>query len=461
MVDERFTFIKNQDKMSEDEMQYWKRRAERKMGGRDSIHMKCLDMGIGIHYEGLSRPYKHLVETLFRAKHLKVVITTATLAMGVNMPARSVVFAGDHPELNPQNYRQMMGRAGRRGYDNIGHVVFCGIRPRKVSYLMTSQLTSLTGHSPTTPSLCLKILQQEEEFVKKNECFLSMNNTIAPTFDPRCTKDLTPQIKRHFRFTLEYLYQFGLITNEGKCRGFGGVASTLLRYEPYNLIFVRLLESRELHKLVTNYTTKDKTKQEAIAKKLLLVVCHVFTQIILPPERSIKPFQDKDSCVSLPELPDQIRRLLNQYDQETISLYQHYTKSLQDVELCKDFQKNQTTLPLSNISFHKDDPDRPENTMMSVIGEVHEQGPSVCTSRFANLSDPQDSFSTVQEIKTKLRDDFLLDMTILPENTMRDKRGRLLRKNAFAYDFYCHEDYEMLFKKNFLRDGLAWDYLKK
>ena len=42
----------------------------------------------------------------------------------------------------------MMGRAGRRGYDNVGNVIFYGIPPRKLSYLMTSHLMSLHGHYP-------------------------------------------------------------------------------------------------------------------------------------------------------------------------------------------------------------------------------------------------------------------------------------------------------------------------
>ena len=68
-------------------------------------------------------------------KHLKVVITTATFAMGVKKSARTIVFAGDHPDFNPLAYRQMMGRAGRQGYDNFGN-------PPK--YLLFSHLKSIS-----------------------------------------------------------------------------------------------------------------------------------------------------------------------------------------------------------------------------------------------------------------------------------------------------------------------------
>eukprot|EP00492_Amphilonche_elongata_P003686 TRINITY_DN4045_c0_g1_i1.p1 TRINITY_DN4045_c0_g1~~TRINITY_DN4045_c0_g1_i1.p1 ORF type:complete len:122 (-),score=11.73 TRINITY_DN4045_c0_g1_i1:153-518(-) len=90
LVDERFSFMKNGETLEEDDMEYWKRRTVRKnqaLQNDTHILMRCLKRGIGIHHGSLSVQYKHFVETLFRAKHLKVVISVETLAMGVNMPA--------------------------------------------------------------------------------------------------------------------------------------------------------------------------------------------------------------------------------------------------------------------------------------------------------------------------------------------------------------------------------------
>lgn len=101
--------------------------------------------GIGIHHSALSRKYRSAIEILFRKKHVRVLFATETLALGINMPCRTVVFAGDSLQLDPMNYKQMSGRAGRRGYDTLGNVVFFGIPKRRVQNLMVSMLPEIQG----------------------------------------------------------------------------------------------------------------------------------------------------------------------------------------------------------------------------------------------------------------------------------------------------------------------------
>ncbi|KAI5169150.1 ATP-dependent RNA helicase DDX60 [Pancytospora epiphaga] len=101
--------------------------------------------GIGIHHAGMERRYRSAVEILFRKKHVRVLFATETLALGINMPCRTVVFAGDSLALDPMNYKQMAGRAGRRGYDTLGNVVFMGIPRNRVQNLMVSMLPRIQG----------------------------------------------------------------------------------------------------------------------------------------------------------------------------------------------------------------------------------------------------------------------------------------------------------------------------
>ncbi len=89
-----------------------------------------LEAGVAAHHAGLVPAFKETVEELFRIGLVKVVFATETLALGINMPARSVVldalskFDGEgHSLLGPGDYTQLTGRAGRRGIDEIGYGV--------------------------------------------------------------------------------------------------------------------------------------------------------------------------------------------------------------------------------------------------------------------------------------------------------------------------------------------------
>jgi len=92
-----------------------------------SLLIRLLRRGVGFHHAGLLPPLKELVERLFNQGLLSVVCATDTLAVGINMPARTVVissmvrpFGG---MLSSNDFSQLTGRAGRRGIDDRGAVV--------------------------------------------------------------------------------------------------------------------------------------------------------------------------------------------------------------------------------------------------------------------------------------------------------------------------------------------------
>jgi ATP-dependent RNA helicase HelY len=91
-----------------------------------------LEAGFAAHHAGMVPPMKEAVEEAFALGLAKVVFATETLALGINMPARSVVieklskFTGErHEFLTPGEYTQLTGRAGRRGIDERGYAVVC------------------------------------------------------------------------------------------------------------------------------------------------------------------------------------------------------------------------------------------------------------------------------------------------------------------------------------------------
>jgi ATP-dependent RNA helicase HelY len=90
----------------------------------------ALEMGLAAHHAGMVPPFKEAVEACFVEGLVKAVFATETLALGVNMPARSVVierltkFTGEaRAFLTPGEYTQLTGRAGRRGIDDLGYAI--------------------------------------------------------------------------------------------------------------------------------------------------------------------------------------------------------------------------------------------------------------------------------------------------------------------------------------------------
>lgn len=118
----------------------------------------ALRRGIGVHHAGLNRKYRQVCEILFRKRYLRVVIATGTLVLGINMPCKTVVFSGDSVFLTALGFRQAAGRAGRRGFDFLGNVVFQNISHTKACRLLSSNLPDLNGHFPLTTSLVLRLL---------------------------------------------------------------------------------------------------------------------------------------------------------------------------------------------------------------------------------------------------------------------------------------------------------------
>ncbi len=99
-------------------------------GLAEHAHMPYLLNGLSVHHAGMLPSWKGLIEKLFQQGLIKVVFATETLAAGINMPARTTVISSlekrtdeGHRQLRASEFLQMSGRAGRRGMDDLGHVV--------------------------------------------------------------------------------------------------------------------------------------------------------------------------------------------------------------------------------------------------------------------------------------------------------------------------------------------------
>ncbi|QNE17847.1 DEAD/DEAH box helicase [Kribbella qitaiheensis] len=131
---------------------------------------EALSRGIAAHHAGLLAAFKEVVEELFARGLIKVVFATETLALGINMPARTVVLEklskwnGEaHVDITPGEYTQLTGRAGRRGIDVEGHAVVLwqpGFDPRAVAGLASTRTYPLRSSFAPSYNMAVNLVRQ-------------------------------------------------------------------------------------------------------------------------------------------------------------------------------------------------------------------------------------------------------------------------------------------------------------
>jgi ATP-dependent RNA helicase HelY len=129
-----------------------------------------LTRGVASHHAGMLPTYKECVEELFSLGLCKVVFATETLALGINMPARSVVIerlskwnGETHADITPGEYTQLTGRAGRRGIDVEGHAVVVwtpGLDPRAVAGLASTRTYPLRSSFRPSYNMAVNLVHQ-------------------------------------------------------------------------------------------------------------------------------------------------------------------------------------------------------------------------------------------------------------------------------------------------------------
>lgn len=126
--------------------------------GIDHALIRGLRRGIAIYTNEVGFScYRRQVQMLAQQGRLAVVFSDSALAYGVNMPFRSCVFCGDMgEELTPLIAQQMQGRAGRRGMDVQGNIIYLGMEWPYIENLMLGQISHVTGKEPRYPIIALQ-----------------------------------------------------------------------------------------------------------------------------------------------------------------------------------------------------------------------------------------------------------------------------------------------------------------
>jgi ATP-dependent RNA helicase DDX60 len=130
-----------------------------KVDGLEPTHpyIRGLRRGVGLYVNDPHlQEYPRIIQGLAQHGQLAVVFSDASLAYGVNMPFRTTAFLGDDALLTPLMAAQMSGRAGRRGLDQEGNIVFLGMPMDRIRDLMLGTIANVCGRETRYPAVALQ-----------------------------------------------------------------------------------------------------------------------------------------------------------------------------------------------------------------------------------------------------------------------------------------------------------------
>ncbi|XP_062161026.1 DExH-box ATP-dependent RNA helicase DExH12-like [Alnus glutinosa] len=241
-----------------------------------------LPYGFAIHHAGLARADRQLVEELFGDGHVQVLVSTATLAWGVNLPAHTVIIKGTQiynpekgawTELSPLDVMQMLGRAGRPQYDSYGEGII------------------ITGHSEL-------------------QYYLSLMNQQLP-IESQFVSKLADQLNAEI--------VLGTVQNAREASNWIG----------YTYLYVRMLRNPTLYGLAPDVLTRDITLEERRADLIHSAATILDKNNLVKYDRKSGYFQVTD-----------LGRIASYYyiTHGTISTYnEHLKPTMGDIELCRLF----------------------------------------------------------------------------------------------------------------------------
>ncbi|KAF7347281.1 hypothetical protein MVEN_01483200 [Mycena venus] len=413
----------------------------------------ALERGVGVHHAGMNKKYRSLVESLFRQGFIRVMIATGTLALGINAPAKTTVFCGDSPFLTALMYRQCSGRAGRRGFDLLGNVVFYGLPMERVQRLVLSRLPPLGGNFPLTSTLSLRLMNLLSGSNDAEVAVAAVKSILQLPRISFVSNMGREQVLHHMRFSIEYLRRSGLLNRDGKPMDLFSMAAHLYYHEPSNFALVALLKSGVLHEICD---------QNPIAAKrdYILIMAHLFGRRYISrvwaSEENLAAAKKSPSMVVLPELPKAVRDVLEYHDQKILETFTGYAHAC-TAQLEKDVGQ-EDMLPLSKASYpciqrQSEDPSTLRTRLRETAVHV------VARSPFVANSGHTDKFSSVEELVHTTRNDLHLNNTFIPSmRHLTSEGGHLL--NAYLLDFYIHGQVSTLAKANGIRRGDVWYLLQ-
>ncbi|CAH0053142.1 unnamed protein product [Clonostachys solani] len=408
--------------------------------------IQALRRGVGVHHAGINRRYRQIVEILFRKGYLRLVVATGTLALGINMPCKTVVFSGDSIFLTAQNYRQASGRAGRRGFDLLGNVVFNGIPKERVYEIMSSRLPDLRGQFCISTSLILRLFGLLHGTDNGDFAVGSMNALLSQTRIFAGGPEAKGAVKHHLRFSIDYLRRHHLLSATGSPLNFAGLIGHLYFTENSVFAFHSLLKGGYFH----NLCARIDTNREEVMLEMMLVLSHLFNRI--PVKRTdtfVKSLHRSSSVVFLPRLPASAEKLLLEHNAETLNIFRGYVSSYISHNLA---DQPDCTLPFSGRAVGGANAPRQP---VFAPGKP----PAAIRSPFVALSGFDDTFKSIHDLCSTVRGGVFLEESAIPYIPVWP-RETSTEYNAYLYDYYKHASMSVLVRDNRIKDGDVWFLLK-
>ncbi|KAL2883508.1 hypothetical protein SGCOL_001191 [Colletotrichum sp. CLE4] len=415
----------------------------------------ALRRGLGVHHAGMNRQYRQVVEMLFRKGYLTVVIATGTLALGLNMPCKTVVFAGDSAFLTALNYRQASGRAGRRGFDLLGNIVFHGIPHHRAMEIISSRLPDLRGQFPISVTLVLRLFTLLHSTNNSQYAIDAVESLLTQTrlFLGGPSSQMT--VKHHLRFSIEYLRRQQLLSRIGAPLNFSGLVGHL--YFTENAVFAlhSLLKEGYLHKLCED--VGNSSKRGEVILTLVTVLCHLFCRIPCSKYKNREWLENvvhrSPSTVLLPRLPTEAEAVLRGHNEETLRIFKTYVHTFVEQNL-QDSPDDQLPFTKRRVGAVGDASLDISTAHLPILPH------STLRSPFSALSGFTDDFATIHELCDTVRAGVFMDELAIPYIPIYPEETDNVPWNAYIYDFFKHGDLDTLVRDNGIKGGDVWFRLK-
>lgn len=231
-----------------------------------------------------------MVERMFRSRTLKVVVSTSTLAVGIHMPCRTVVFPEYSQLLDAMSFHQMAGRAGRRGFDEIGNVVFGDFDYPRIKQLVLHNTLRLSSLQRINTTAILQLLQLSKWDPSRAKFAL-----LGTLHDFIGGKKSAEQIKNSYALSLRLFTKIGIASASLDCTAQAAAAMRLSNYAPASFHLLKIFLCEAL----------DRTQFALTDEEIIYILALSFNY------KEARPLNSKELKGALPTLSPKIVALID------------------------------------------------------------------------------------------------------------------------------------------------------